>query len=99
MRDLYFVTPLLADCALLILKNGPGPGSQLRMSCVPLVAGSQVHDLDLGLNIIKREKCKHVFSEETIQSERKKSKILCNICNYFNSDSIIQEMFCYFFKL
>ena len=59
----------------------------------PLVAGSQGQDLELGLNIIAREKCTHVFSEETIQSECKKSKILCNICNYFNSESIIQIMF------
>ena len=64
---------LLANCALLILRNGPGHGAQV--SCVPLSLGSQVHDLELGLKIIAREKCKHVFLEETIQIEGKKNLV------------------------
>ena len=35
MRDLYFVTPLLADCAIISLKNGPGPGSQVENVLCP----------------------------------------------------------------
>ena len=39
-----------------------------------LSLGSQVHDLELGLKIA-REKCKHVFLEETIQIGRKKNLV------------------------
>ena len=42
---------------------------------VSLCLGSQVHDLELGLKIIAREKCKHVFLEETIQIEGKKNLV------------------------
>ena len=42
---------------------------------VSLSLGSQVYDLELGLKIIAREKCKHVFLEETIQIVGKKNLV------------------------